>query len=265
MLVAAAQLQSSQDPNENLAKARHAVAGAAERGAGVIVFPEVFMAWDTNDHGPDRMRATAQPLDGPFVAGLADAARDAGLWVIAGMIESGDDADPRPYNTTVVLDDDGRLVASYRKTHLFDAFGTLESATFRPGDRLFEPMPTPFGCLGLMVCYELRFPEVARHLVERGATVLVVPSAWVFGPLKELHWRSLVTTRAIENTCYVVAPGRVGNEFTGRSLIVDPMGIPLAEGTEAEAILYAEVDVERVNDVRGRVPSLAQRRPELYG
>lgn len=264
MLIAAAQMQSGPVPEENLAKARRVIAEAADRGAGMVVFPEIFMAFLANKTGPQDTRAVSQRVDGPFVRGLAEAARRAGVWVVSGMLETPDTPEPRAHNTTVVLDDQGRLVRAYRKTHLYDAFGFQESRTIAPGDQLFEPIETPFGRMGLLVCYELRFPEVTRWQAERGVDLFVVPSGWVDGRMKELHWRTLVTARAIENTAYVVGADQVGNIYVGRSMIVDPMGVALAEGGEVEMILYADVSLQRVAEVRGKVPSIAHRRPDLY-
>jgi predicted amidohydrolase len=262
MRVAAVQGKADLDPDANLRKARGLIARAAEQGAGMVILPELFMSWGRDSSGEPRPQA--QPLDGPFVRGLAEAAKDAGVWVIAGAVEATPEGDSRVYNTTVILDAAGALAGSYRKTHLFDAFGNQESRTFAPGDAIFSPISTPLGCTGLLVCYELRFPEVARRQVEGGAQVLIVPSAWVAGAMKELHWQTLVKARAIENTAYVIAADQVGNEFLGRSLIVDPMGVVLAEGSETEDIITAEIDLERVRIVRERVPSLRHRRPEMY-
>jgi predicted amidohydrolase len=263
MLVAAAQLTAGSDPHENLGRAAQVVAEAAARGAGLIVFPELFMAWLPNFQEPGAFQTVAQPLDGPFVKGLAEVARTSGLWIICGMIETISHSEERTYNTTVVLNNRGDLAAYYRKTHLFDAFGYQESKTIAPGRCLFDPLPTPFGRLGLFVCYELRFPEVARGQAIEGAEVFVVPSAWFAGPLKEHHWRYLTVARAIENTAYVIAADQVGGLFLGRSLIVDPMGVVLAEGTETEGLLYAEVGPGRVAAVRKKIPALDQRRTDL--
>src|SRR5579859_1869368 len=264
MLIAAAQMQSSSVPAENLAKAEIAIQAAASRGAKLIVFPEIFMAFVApNDYKPEIVRGRSQSLDGPFVTGLGNLACKFGVWVIAGVLETAED-DARSYNTTVIFDDTGKLVRWYRKTHLFDAFGFKESDIFAPGDRLFEPLDTPFGRMGLFVCYELRFPEVARYQAERGAELLIMPSGWVNGSMKEVHWRHLVVARAIENTTYMVACDQVGNIYLGRSLLVDPMGVVLAEGSEMEGIIYADIDLQRVHEVRNKVPSVAHRRAELY-
>jgi predicted amidohydrolase len=180
------------------------------------------------------------------------------------MLERHSLSDPRPFNTTVVIDAAGSLVRSYRKSHLYDAFSYKESDTIAPGDRLFDPIVTPFGDTGLFVCYELRFPEVARNEALKGATILFVPSAWVMGPLKLMHWRTLIMARAIENGCYVVAAAQCGNGYAGHSLMLDPMGEEIVEGGDDEVVLTGEVNPERVDQVRNTVPSLKNRRPELY-
>ena len=265
MLIAAAQMQSSAVPEENLAKAEAAIKIAAGRGAKFVVFPEIFMAWlAPNEFKAEYARKVSQSLDGPFVRGLMRAAHDADLWVVSGMLETAIETENKVYNTTVVIDDQGKLVRAYRKTHLFDAFGFKESDVFATGDRLFEPLETSFGRMGLFVCYELRFPEVARFQAEHGVDFFIMPSGWVDGRMKEVHWRHLVVARAIENTAYMLACDQAGNQFLGRSLLVDPMGVILAEGSEGECIIYAEIDLQRVAQVRSKVPSITHRRAELY-
>ncbi|QBD83088.1 carbon-nitrogen hydrolase family protein [Ktedonosporobacter rubrisoli] len=263
-LIAAAQMQSSGIAEENLAKAEAAIRIAAARGAKLIVFPEIFMTgFPPADLKAELVRKASQPLDGPFVRGLSAAARQAGLWVISGMLETAE-ADAKAYNTTVVLNAQGELVTFYRKTHLFDAFGFKESDAFATGDKLFEPLETPFGRMGLFVCYELRFPEVARYQAERGVDFFIMPSGWVNGSMKEVHWRHLIVARAIENTAYMITSDQTGDKYLGRSLLVDPMGVVLAEGSEGEDLIYADINLERVAEVRGKVPSVAHRRSELY-
>ena len=133
-------------------------------------------------------------------------AKTHGIWIIFGMNEKAEDpGDDRNYNTTVVINADGKTEAVYRKTHLYDAFGYMESADYLPGDRLFQPIDTPFGRIGLFVCYEVRFPEVARCQRKYGADIIVMPAAWTRGPLKSHQFRTLVTARAVENTVYLAA------------------------------------------------------------
>ncbi|MBO0778397.1 MAG: carbon-nitrogen hydrolase family protein [Ktedonobacteraceae bacterium] len=263
--IAVAQTQANADVQENQDRAAAIIKIAAQRGARLIVFPEIFMAGlAPHEMTATHTRAVSQPLDGPFVSALAQAARQWDIWVISGMLETAAHTSDKTYNTTVVLDGRGELVACYRKTHLFDAFGYKESAAFASGDRLFQPLTTPFGRMGLFVCYELRFPEVARYQAERGVDFFVMPSGWVKGAMKEEHWRHLICARAIENTAYMIASDQVGNQFMGRSLVVDPMGVVLAEGTEEECLIYADLDLRRIEQVRCKVPSVAHRRIDLY-
>lgn len=263
--IATAQLQASAYPDENLAKAEAAIKEAAQQGASIVILPEVFMAW----LAPDAFRASnarrvAQSLTGSFVQGLRQAARQHGVWVISGMLETAERDAEKVYNTTVVIDGRGDLVTHYRKTHLFDAFGYRESDVYATGDQLFTPLETPFGRMGLFVCYELRIPEIARTQVAQGVDFFIMPSAWVNGSLKELHWRHLVIARAIENTTYLFTCDQVGNQYMGRSLMVDPLGVVLAEGSEDECLLYAEMDTRRLAQAREKLPSLQHRRSDLY-
>jgi predicted amidohydrolase len=154
----------------------------------------------------------------------------------------------------------GGLVASYRKIHLYDSFGYQESDRLSAGP--VEPVLVEVGgvSVGLMTCYDLRFPELARELVRLGAELLVVPSAWVAGPRKVEHWQTLVSARAIENTVYVAAVGQPGPRYTGHSLVVDPAGRELARVGDGEHLLSAPVDTDEVARTRAENPSLANRR-----
>lgn len=259
------QTASAPEPARNLEKAKALAAEACERWQpDVLVFPEMFMSlfpWGT---GPDRIRAAAQPLDGPFTAEMRALAKRCGTWIVYGMSETGEAGDPRIRNTVVVLDREGTLVAAYRKTHLYDAFGYRESELVKPGDRLFDPIDTPFGRIGLFTCYELRFPEVARDQRMKGAEILLMPTAWSAGKLKSLHFHSLIRARALENGVYVLACDQCAGGTIGESVTVDPMGVSIACAGEGETLLLACTDTERVREVRARVASFDQRRPELY-
>ncbi|HMG28718.1 MAG TPA: carbon-nitrogen hydrolase family protein [Jiangellaceae bacterium] len=225
--------------------------------ADLIVLPEAVM----HDFGPpdSRLGPVAQPLDGPFVSALAGLARHHGAGVVAGIFERSDDPE-RPYNTLVALGPDGVLLGSYRKTHLYDSFG------YRESDRLLAGRPEPVVVdvagrrLGLMTCYDLRFPEHARALVDGGADLMVVPAAWVRGPLKEDHWVTLLRARAIENTVDVVAAAQCGRWYCGNSMAVDPMGVVVAALGEAEGVVTAVLDERRLRSVREQNPALKHRR-----
>jgi predicted amidohydrolase len=257
--VALVQQASSLDPAENRYAVRSALKSVAARGPmpGLVVLPEAF-ARDFGKPGSD-VSGFAEDLDGPFVSAVADAAAEHGTTVVAGMFERSGDAE-RPYNTLVVVGPDG-LRATYRKIHLYDSFG------YRESDRLLAGATDPVVIdiagvpVGLMTCYDLRFPEMARRLTDRGAELLVLPAAWVAGEGKVHHWRTLVTARAIENTVYVAACGQPGPRYSGHSMVVDPAGRTCAtEAGEDEALVTATVDHALLEKVRALNPSLANRR-----
>ena len=253
--LALVQKASSLDAAENRA-ALDAVADVLEPDTGLVLLPEAFM----RDFGaPDTdLAPTAEALDGPFVQRLTALAADRGTTVVAGMFEVSDDP-ARPWNTLVVVDRDG-LRASYRKIHLYDSFGYKESDRLLAG--AVEPVLVDVDGfrVGLMTCYDLRFPELARELVRRGAELLVLPAAWVAGPGKVHHWRTLVTARAIENTAYVAAVGQPGPRYTGHSLVVGPAGELVAELGDGDHVLVASVDHDTLLEARATNPSLANRR-----
>jgi predicted amidohydrolase len=223
-------------------------------GTDLVVFPEAF-ARDFGEAGSD-ISAYAESLDGAFATEVARVAAERDTTVVAGMFEAGSDP-VRPFNTLVAR---GAADASYRKIHLYDSFGYRESDRLTAGP--IEPVVAEVGgfAVGLMTCYDLRFPEFGRALVDAGAEVLVVPSAWVAGPRKVEHWRTLVTARAVENTVFVVAVGQPGPRYTGHSMVVDPLGDVLVEAGEGAAVLTATLERESLETARRTNPSLANRR-----
>ena len=249
------QQTSSLDPAEN----RDALGPLGERlepETGLVLLPEAYMR-DFGKPSSD-ISAFAEPLDGPFVARLTEFAAAHDTTVVAGMFEISDDPG-RPYNTLAVVDRDG-LRASYRKIHLYDSFGYKESERLSAGE--IEPVLVDIGGLsvGLMTCYDLRFPELARELVRRGAQLLVAPSAWVAGPGKVEHWRTLVAARAIENTVYVAAVGQPGPRYSGHSMVVGPDGHVVAELGDGDHVLTASIDTDDLARARRENPSLLNRR-----
>jgi predicted amidohydrolase len=248
--VALVQHASGLVPDDN----RRLLEALTPTDADLVVFPEAF-ARDFGEAGSD-VSGYAERLDGPFASEVERVAAERGSTIVAGMFEAGADRD-RPFNTLVVR---GAARASYRKIHLYDSFG------YRESDRLTAGPTAPavidlggFG-VGLMTCYDLRFPELARALVDDGAEVLVLPAAWVAGPLKVEHWRTLVRARAIENTCFVVAAAQPGPRYSGHSMVVDPMGEVLAEAGEGEDVVTAVLERGALEQARRTNPSLANRR-----
>ncbi|WP_249666199.1 carbon-nitrogen hydrolase family protein [Nocardioides faecalis] len=255
--VALVQTAAGLDPDANRATLSSLV---AEHGPGsdLLVLPEAF-ARDFGEAGSD-VSGFAEPVDGLFGTAVAEAAAAHGTTVVAGMFESGPDPQ-RPYNTLLVR---GGAEASYRKVHLYDSFGYRESDRLTAGPITPTVVDVEGWRVGLMTCYDLRFPELARALVDEGAQVLVVPAAWVAGPRKVHHWRTLLLARAIENTVFVAAVGQPGPRYAGHSMVVDPFGEVLAEAgegsTELPEVLRAELDPQVLDEARRVNPSLANRR-----
>jgi predicted amidohydrolase len=256
--VAVVQFTATSDKPANRDRAAGLISGAIGRGAALVVLPEAAML--PFGRPEETLADAAEPLDGPFVGALAAAVRGSGATVLAGMFEAvrGDD---HVYNTVVAVDRSG-LRGAYRKLHLFDALGWRESDQLRAGDPADPLLVLPVNDLtvGVLTCYDLRFPEITRALIDDGATLLAVPSAWVAGPLKEDHWNTLARARAIENTCYLAAADQGPPTYAGRSLIVDPMGVVVAQCGEQDGVAVAEVSVQRLAEVRAALPSLEHRR-----
>jgi predicted amidohydrolase len=254
MQVAVVQQAADLEPSTN----RSRLDELAPDGADLVVFPEAF-ARDFGEAGSD-VSGYAEPTDGPFASEVARVAEARGSTVVAGMFESSDDP-ARPFNTLVVR---GVASADYRNIHLYDSFGYRESdrLTAGPVEDLPDAALVKVGgfTLGLMTCYDLRFPELARALVEGGAEVLVIPAAWVAGPRKVDHWRTLVRARAIENTVFVVAAAQSAPRYSGHSMVVDPLGDVLTEAGVDDEILSATLQRDVLEEARRTNPSLANRR-----
>ena len=256
--VAVAQFVPGADRETNLAEVARLAGIAAARGAQLVVFPE-YSAFFEPTLGPAFV-AAAEPIDGPFVTALAALAEGLGLVIVAGMLEEAPVAG-RFFNTIVSVGPSGELLASYRKLHLYDAFGERESDWVLPG--AIEPVRTfAVGGLrvGLQTCYDIRFPEVTRRLVDAGAELVLVPAEWVRGPLKEQQWRTLLTARAIENTVYVAAADHGPPIGVGTSMIVDPMGVELVTIGETTDVGVAWLTAARLDQVRAVNPALRLRR-----
>ncbi len=256
--IAIAQFAPGDDTAANLDSIRTLATRAVERGAKLVVFPE-YSSFFVAALG-ERTVAAAEPLDGPFATALAALAAELGVHLVAGMLETTSDP-ARCSNTLVAFDGSGALVAKYRKMHLYDAFGQKESDWVVAG-AIEEPETFSLGELtvGLQTCYDIRFPEVTRRIVDAGADLILVPSEWVRGPLKEQHWRTLVTARALENTVYVAAPDQAPPIGAGNSMVVDPMGVEIAAIGENTDVALAWVSPARIAEVRAINPALQLRR-----
>ncbi|KAK1182690.1 carbon-nitrogen hydrolase family protein [Streptomyces sp. NBS 14/10] len=255
MRIAVGQFAASPDWKENLGACLDLAAEADRGGADLLVLPEGVLARFTEDR--HRIREVAQPLDGPFVTELAAATAHGSTTIVVGIHEPSDDG--RVFNTLVVLRA-GELIARYRKIHLYDAFGDQESANVRPADEPPVVVEVADTKVGLMTCYDVRFPELARLLTDAGAEVLALPAAWVRGPAKERHWEVMIAARALENTCWVAASGESGPRNIGNSLIVDPLGTVRSRLATGQGLAWAEADPGVTAAARSTLPVLANRR-----
>lgn len=248
MQVVLVQQESSLDPAEN----RERLESLVPERADLVVFPE---AWQRHfgEAGSD-LTPYAEPLDGPFVTEVERLAKERDTTIVAGMFEQ---TDGTPYNTVVVR---GGAHLDYRKIHMYDSFGYQESKVLAPGP--IEPATFDLDGtrVGILTCYDLRFPELARRLVDAGSEVILVPAAWVAGPRKIYHWTTLLRARAIENTVYVVGVGQPAPRSSGHSMVVDPLGDVVVEGGDEAEVITAEIDLAAVAGARRTNPSLANRR-----
>jgi predicted amidohydrolase len=260
------QMTSTADLPANLASARSLVGAAAERGAQLIALPENF-AYLRREGEPI---PCAQGLDGEIVGALRSLAKQHGVWLLGGTFPEAVSGESRIHNTSTLISPDGEVAALYRKIHLFDvdlrasgggAFS--ESAIVAPGDQVVVA-ETPFGGVGLSVCYDVRFPELYRALAERGARWIAVPSAFTRETGQD-HWEVLLRARAIENQAFVLAPAQCGRHSEdrrsyGRSMIVDPWGLVLARAGDRPGAVVADCDLDRLEEIRTALPSLGHRR-----
>ena len=272
LLAAAVQLTSTADVARNLLRCQELIRHAASRGARLVVLPENFAIMSASE---EQRRAAAERLDpvqpGPIVSAMAEVAAATGVHlVLGGMPEIPADGDDkgRFHNACVLLGPDGGLLAVYRKIHLFDVFipdgvTYAESRSVAPGDRPVVA-DTPWGGLGLSVCYDVRFPELYRALAAEGARIVVVPAAFTLHTGRD-HWHPLLRARAIENQVFVVAAAQYGKHDEkrvtfGHSLIVDPWGTVIADHPDGEGVVVAELDFDRQDAVRRDLPALQHRR-----
>ena len=269
MRVAAVQLNSTTDRSVNIETADRLTRAAAADGATLIVLPEKWTAIGSED----ALRAVAEPLDGPAVSWARATARELGIDLIAGSIVELLPGRERFANTSLHVDSQGEISATYRKIHMFDVEvgGRIyeESALEEPGEEIVVTETAAGVEVGLSICYDLRFPELFRILALRGARVIVLPSAFTLSTTRD-HWETLVRARAIENQLFMIAANQVGEHAAGyhsggRSMIVDPWGVVLAQAPDREGHIVADLDLEGLQDVRRRLPSLANRRPAAYG
>lgn len=264
--IACLQTNSGNDFAANLATLTAMAREAAAGGARFIFSPEYVLMMDGSGR---TMRENALDQSGePALSALTALSRELGAWHLVGSLTLKSD-DGRMFNRSLLISDRGEVVAAYDKIHMFDATlpsGTVirESGAYRPGERAVVA-GTPWGALGMTVCYDLRFPHLYRALAQHGAVMLSVPSSFQ-RETGGAHWHALLRARAIENACFVIAPALCGEHpgkrsTYGHSLVVDPWGEVLADGGEAPGVAYADLNIARVESVRAMLPSLTHDRP----
>lgn len=264
--VAIVQMKSSTDKEENLRISLDFVKEGARRKARLICFPEFQMAFSSAKQSSKQLTNVAESAkDGNFILKLCRAARSCKIDIVATIYEKNDDLSfKRVYDTAVLINSKGNIISRYRKVHLYDALGFKESIKLMAGNSIEEPSATSTGTIGLMICYDIRFPEISRILAVQGAEILAAPSAWIQGVMKEEHWVTLLKARSIENGLYMVAPDQVGNIFSGRSMVIDPFGSVILDMGNREGMEVVDIDISRVQSVRKSLPLLKNRRNDVY-
>jgi predicted amidohydrolase len=260
--VAAVQMTSGLDKTDNLDKAVRFVEAAAREGASLVVLPEMFLFWGDLR----RISEAAETIPGPATERLAEIAARNKVHLIAGSIPEAHDS--KPYNTSVLFDSAGAILAKYRKLHLMkvcmpgkQSYDEADYVT--AGDGTPVVCRTPLGVIGLSICYDLRFPELYVKLFQMGAEIITIPSAFSTAT-GEAHWHVLIRARAIETQSYVIAPNQIGQsgkapENYGHSLVVDPRGTIVAEKDYGEGFFLSDISLDRLRSLRRELPSLAQR------
>ena len=260
------QMKSSVNKEQNLAYSLELINEAAKNKARLICFPEFQMAYSPPEQKPEALHKIAEKISGNFVSTLSYSAKQYKINVIATIYEiiNTNKQNHKVFDTAIIINDLGKLQSVYRKVHLYDALGFKESKKLVAGSIIERPTRTSVGNLGLLICYDMRFPEISRILTVNGASILVSPSAWVAGFMKQEHWEIMVKARAIENGVYVIAPNQVSNIYCGHSMVIDPFGSTLVDMGNREGIEILDIDSSRIDTIRRTLPLLMNRRTDVY-
>lgn len=260
------QMKSSVDKELNLAHSLKLINEASKKKARLICFPEFQMAYSPPEQKSESLHKIAEKITGNFVSTLSNSAKQNRITVIATLYEiiNTNDKNHKVFDTGVIINELGKLQTIYRKVHLYDALGFKESKKLLAGSIIEKPSKTSVGKLGLLICYDMRFPEISRILTVNGANILVSPSAWVAGFMKREHWEIMVKARAIENGVYLLAPNQVGNIYCGHSMAVDPFGATIVDMENREGIEFIDIDCSKIDTTRRTLPLLTNRRTDVY-
>ncbi len=260
------QMDTRDDYEANMEAACRYIDEAAAKGARIVAFPEVFNYIGSEPREPEEIP------DGPTISRMAEKAREHGIWIHCGSISEKNPDGEKNFNTTVLLDPNGREAARYRKLHMFDI--TLpDGGVVRESDRMqsgtdIVMIDTELGKLGFSICYDIRFPELYRYMAMNGCQVIFTPANFQMRTGKD-HWEIILRTRAVENTCYIAAPGQYGRKkgkslSFGSSMVVDPWGTVIARAQESPGVVMAEIDLDYLDKVRRELPCLKNRRRDVY-
>lgn len=265
--IAVVQLDSQNNKGENLKIACRCIDEAAAEGVRLVSFPEMMnLSGENIGEGGGH-----ETIPGYTTEILMAKAREHGIYIHSGSFCEKIPGGEKAYNTSVIIDPEGEIIARYRKLHAFDVTlpdGTVcdESARVHPGDEIVT-VDTALGKLGMSICYDIRFPELYRIMALDGAQVIFTPASFTM-PTGKDHWEPILRTRAIENGCYIVSPGQIGKKvhFTayGNSMVVDPWGTVVSRARDTVGIIYAEIDLDYEDAIRAKIPSLANRRADVY-
>lgn len=260
------QMKSSEDKERNLAYSVKLINEAAKRKARLICFPEFQMAYSPAEQKSKSLHKIAEKITGNFVSTLSNSAKQNKINVIATIYEiiNTNEKNQKVFDTGIIINELGKVQSIYRKVHLYDALGFKESRKLLAGSIIEKPSKTSVGNLGLLICYDMRFPEISRILTVNGANILVSPSAWVAGFMKKVHWEIMVRARAIENGVYVLAPNQVGNIYCGHSMVIDPFGATILDMKNRQGIEFIEIDTAKIDTTRRTLPLLMNRRTDVY-
>jgi len=268
MRIAAIQMNSQENKEKNIDKAEEMIDEAVSKGSKIVVLPEMFNFLGAEEQQP----ANAEKIPGLTIKRLMKKAKSHGVYILCGSILEARQAGERLFNTSVLVDPKGEIIAKYSKLHLFDVSmqGEVvyqESAIVQPGSEIIT-IETEFGHLGLSICYDLRFPEFYRRLTVRGARLIFIPAAFTLHTGKD-HWERLIRARAIENQVYVVAANQIGSYAPqgmnwGKSMVVDPWGIVLSKAPDKESVIFADIDYSYQQEIREKLPSLRHRREDIF-
>lgn len=256
------QIESSKNKYKNFERAINIIEYYGKVEADIIVFPEYFM-YKLEDTSPEELYMVSEDLDGGFVRRYVEIAKEYSSIVIGTLFER-TNTRPKVYNSVVMITPNEEVKIVYRKTHLFNAYGYRESDYMLPGTSLSSIENVKNVRIAFSVCFDIRFPEIYRIYALKGAEVIISPSAWYRGPLKEETLRFLAQSRAHENTIYIAIANQTGKNFTGRSMIVDPMGTVLLDLGVHEIYSEYTIDLDYIHEVRNTLPALRLRRTTLY-